>query len=290
MNKTHCPELKIPFKIGAFFSLFAILAHGSLGETVEGVIAQIDRGSNSLTLDTGTPEHGKLDLRIGRGDSQIYEEGDKIRGDLAKVGGTLRLQTIWPNDSRARGTISNLGNKLRRNTASRGSKAFRAVGEYMPKFALFDDKGDLFLSESLKDNYVVMNFIFTRCTMQNMCPAATERMKRLQAMAREQEIENLELLSVSLDPEFDTPGIFTAYAKDKEIPTDNFHFLSGPTQIIEDLKKQMGILAEKDPDEIIKHTLSTALIDPSGKVIYRIPGSMWDPEVFIRQIKKDKDE
>jgi protein SCO1 len=158
----------------------------------------------------------------------------------------------------------------------------------MPRFALYDSDGSLFLSESLKGRYAVMNFIFTRCTVATMCPAATERMGELQRMARERGIDDLSLVSVTLDPAYDTPGIFTAYAADKGLDTASFHLLGGPAAIVEDLKKQMGVLAEPDQTEIIRHTMSTALIDPTGKIIYRIPGSMWSPKAFLDKLESDR--
>ncbi len=274
--------------LNSLLSVLLISAAGLQGaENVEGVIEAVDREAMTLQLRTGHGKDAVLRASIGRGDARILDQGDAIRGELVPYGKGQRLQTIRPNEPEKRGTVARLGRFLRKDTLKRGSKVFRGVGEYIPKFALYDTNGDLFLSESLKGSYAVMNFIFTRCTMPTMCPAATERMKQLQAMAEEAGIEDLELVSVTLDPEYDTPGIFTAYAADKGIPTDNFHFLGGPVQIVEDLKKQMGVLAEKHPEEIVRHTMSTALIDPTGKIIYRIPGSMWSPEAFLREIRKD---
>ncbi|MGA1204537.1 MAG: SCO family protein [Opitutales bacterium] len=256
---------------------------------VEGTILSIDREGMQLVLRLdvqGDPEQRAF---IGRGDAQILNAGDRVRGDLVSFGEDHRLQTIWPNDAVKRGTISRLGDALRKDTLHRGSKVFRGVGEYMPKFALYDTDGSLFLSESLKGSYAVMNFIFTRCANPNMCPAATGRMKELQEMMAAEGIDDLQLVSITLDPEYDTPGIFSAYAADKELDTRSFHLLGGPVQIVEDMKVQMGVLSEPDEEEIIRHTMSTALIDPTGKIIYRIPGSMWSPKSFLKQYYKDKD-
>jgi len=254
---------------------------------VEGVIESVDRTGLSLVLTLGTDT---VQASIGRGDARILNPGQAVRGDLVPFGKGQRLQTIWPNDPDIRGTISRLGDRLRRDTLQRGSKVFRGVGEFMPKFALYDTDGSLFLSESLKGNYVVMNFIFSRCANMKMCPAATERMVQLQGLAREAGIENFRQVSVTLDPEYDTPGIWTAYASDKGIDTATFHLLGGPARIVEDLKLQMGVLSEPDEEEIIRHTMSTALVDPTGKIIYRIPGSMWGPEAFIKRIQRDLGE
>lgn len=254
-------------------------------ETVEGLIVSVNPSTSTVELTTGG---APVRAAVGRGDVTILRPGDAVRGDLVPYGDGLRLQTIWPNDPVSRGTIARMGTALRKDTVHRGSKVFRGVGEYMPKFALYDTDGSLFLSESLKGNYVIMNFIFTRCANPRMCPAATARMKELQDMARAEGITDLRLVSITLDPDYDTPGIFTAYANDKELDTGTFHLLGGPAQVVEDLKVQMGVLAEPDEEEIVRHTMSTALIDPTGKIIYRIPGSMWSPKAFLKQYAKDK--
>lgn len=258
------------------------------GGQIEGRVLEVDREGLRMRIATGTAEHGDVEVRVGRGDAAIWNAGDAVRGELVQVGGNLRLQTIWPNDPVIRGSLARFGEQLNRDTLQRGSKVFRGVGENMPRFALLGNDGKLFLSETLKGKYVVMNFIFTRCTQPTMCPAATERMRLLQQLAKEAGLsDKFVQVSVTLDAAYDTPGIFTAYAADKEIDTSSFFFLGGPASVVEDLKKQMGVLAEPDETEIIRHTMSTALIDPLGKIIYRIPGSMWSPETFIRQIQRD---
>lgn len=278
-------------------SLFTILgiillATGKTADadTVEGVIDSINREKMQVVLKVGGAGQEPITAMVSRGDAQILEAGDAVLGDLVSFGDGYRLQTIWPNDPVIRGTIARLGTQLRKDTLRRGSKVFRGVGEYMPKFALYDTDGSLFLSESLKGNYVIMNFVFTRCANPKMCPAATARMAELQQMAKDRGIDDLVQVSVTLDPDYDTPGIWTAYADDKGIDTSTFHLLGGPKRVVEDLKKQMGVLSEPDEEEIIRHTMSTALIDPTGKIIYRIPGSMWSPNAFLRQIEKAKAE
>lgn len=258
-------------------------------EQIEAIVTEIDREAMSVTFKTAGADATERVAAVGRGDAAILQKDQFIRGQLVPFGDGYRLQTIWPADSVIRGTIARLGDRLHEDTLQRGSKVFRGVGEYLPKFALYDTDGSLFLSESLKGRYAIMNFIFTRCANEKMCPAATARMVDMQKMALAEGLaEDLVQVSVTLDPAFDTPGIFTAYAMDKGIDTSRFHLLGGPAQVVEDLKKQMGVLAEPDEDEIIRHTMSTALMDPTGKIIYRIPGSMWNPKSFLKQIVKDK--
>ena len=269
-------------------ALLALGGTSTWAAPVEGEILSIDRTAMQVVLKIEDADEQPVRAFIGRGDAKVLKAGDAIRGDLVSFGEGYRLQSVFPNDPVSEGIIARLGANLHKDTLHRGSKVFRGVGEYMPPFALYDSDGSLFLSESLKGSYAVMNFIFTRCGSPTMCPAATARMGDLQKMAKEAGIEDLHLVSVTLDPAYDTPGIFTAYADDKGLNTATFHLLGGPKQIVEDLKKQMGVLAEPDENEIVRHTMSTALIDPTGKIIYRIPGSMWSPKAFLSQIQKDK--
>lgn len=274
--------------VGLLSYLLTTAAHLAWTAPVEGVITGVDAERLEVELAVGGAGERSVRASVGRGDAQILRAGTAVRGDLISYGEGYRLQTIFPNDPVMRGTVARLGDQLRRDTLQRGSKVFRGVGEYLPKFALFDTDGSLFLSESLKGKYVIMNFIFTRCASPTMCPAATERMVALQGMAKEAGLTDFAQVSVTLDPAYDTPGIFTAYAADKGIDTASFHLVGGPAQIVEDLKMQMGVLAEPDEEEIIRHTMSTALIDPTGKIIYRIPGSMWSPGAFMKQIERHR--
>ena len=231
-----------------------------------------------------------VEVSLGRGDAAVYTPGDRVRGELVRFGAGQRLQTIWPDDAKGRGTIANLTRSLHRDTLRRGRRVFRAVGETVPVFALWDQRGDLFLSESLKDRYVVMNFVFTRCPVPEMCPAATMRMVELDRLLDEADLapEDVALVSVTLDPDYDTPGVWAAYAMDNDIDSARHFLLGGPELAVESLKQQMGVLAEEDPEQIIRHTMSTALIAPGGEIIYRIPGSRWRASTFVDQIKRHR--
>lgn len=262
-------------------------------ETFEGVIVETVEDRNQIVVASSSDAEAdeRQTVHVGRGDREIARPGWEIRGELVDYAGGKRLQTIFPNKREELAVMQRLDRQLQHDTLTRGSGVFRGIGEQIPRFALWDENGELFLSDSLRGGYSVINFIFTRCRMAEMCPAATQRMHRLQQMADEADIEPFNLVSITLDPKFDTPGIFTAYAMDRDIDTSNFHFLGGPERVASNLRKQLGVLAEPDEDEIIRHTLTTVLVDPSGHIIYRIPGSLWEPRVFINQIQEHrKDE
>lgn len=266
-------------------ALSLLLGFTARGATVTGVVTATHPEDYRVTLVTAEGERSFL---VGRGDRLILKEGDTVSGKVVRQGDAWRLESIFPADPEQTAVIQRLGNQLQRDTLRRGKKVFRAVGERIPRFALWDQRGELFLSDSLRGNYAVINFVFTRCAMQEMCPAATRRMVELSRALDRREWEDVKLVSITLDPDYDTPGIWAAYAEDMGVDSARHYLLGGPDETVENLKQQLGVLAEPDATQIVRHTMSTALIDPSGKIIYRIPGSHWDPEVFLNQIEKNR--
>lgn len=250
---------------------------------VSGVIASMDdHGKVELHLDSG----GRQSARLASGDRAYLEQGDRIRAKLVRLPGGDRLETIWPDDPKVKAQMLAMNARLRRDTVIRGRQVFRSIGEQLPPFALYNQYGELVKSSDLLGKTCVINFIFTRCMNPRMCPAATTRMQQLQEMVNEAGLENVLFVSMTLDPDFDTPGIYNAYASGREIDGSNFYFLGGPRQPLLDLKNQLGILSSKDPELIIDHTMRTILVDPKGEIVYQVPGSMWGADDFLNCIER----
>ncbi|MDP0500723.1 MAG: SCO family protein [Verrucomicrobiota bacterium JB022] len=276
--------MKPLLQLAALLLVSAPLVHAA--EQVSGTFQSVDREQGRAVLELEDGE--TVAVRLGAGDAAIYEAGDQIEAELAKIGSITRLQAVWPATPNAQGQITLMADQLQRDTLQRGRKAFRNTGEKMPRFALWDNNGNLFLGESLKGQYAVINFIFSRCPDPNMCPAATERMKALDTLLDDAGLDDVKLVSITLDADYDTPGIWTAYAENKGVDLSRHIFLSGPSSVTRNLTKQLGVLAEEDEQNIIKHTMTTTLVDPTGTIIYRLPGTMWSPEVFVKKIQQDR--
>lgn len=100
-------------------------------------------------------------------------------------------------------------------TMSGATKATRSVAEYtVPQVTLVRDDGrSVSLPDELNDGRpVVMNFIFTTCT--SICPLLSQTLARLQDELGA-ERDRVHIVSISIDPEEDTPAVLAAYA---EIP------------------------------------------------------------------------
>lgn len=276
----------------SFFVFLGLFTASSLlaEQHVSGVILEREGASPVLRIQfDGIPQGQDSDtlrVRVGAGDWNYLRAGDPIRGRLLQEPDGLRMETIWPNDAQTAAQMTAINNQLRRDTGVRGRKVFRSVGESMPPFALYNQFGELVTHRDLKGHTVVVNFIFTRCRNPRMCPAATARMHNLQEVINEHGLEDVRLVSMTLDPDYDTPGVFNTYAYNRSIEGRNFLFLGGPRQALLDLKEQLGILAMPDEKEIINHTMRTILVDPSGKIVYQVPGSQWSVDDFLTRIEK----
>jgi protein SCO1/2 len=266
----------------ALSALLASQATAGKASEVSGVIQSIDENGNAgLKLDSGAIQSA----RLSRGDQAYLEAGDRIRARMIEQPGGYQLETVWPDDPKVKAQMLAINSRLRRDTEVRGRQVFRSIGESLPPFALYNQFGELVRSIDLRGKICVINFIFTRCMNPRMCPAATTRMQQLQEKAKEAGHENVLFISMTLDPDFDTPGIFNDYAAARDIDGSNFYFLGGPKPVLFDLKEQLGILASKDPKLIIDHTMRTIIVDPAGKIVYQVPGSMWGIDDFLKRIE-----
>lgn len=227
-----------------------------------------------------------MEFLVNTGDIANAREGQRIRADMIPSDtGDYRLENIWPDDQMADATIKAGADALRQDTMIRGRRAYREVGENLPDFALYDQTGQVVQSARFRGKQIMLNFIYTRCPVATMCPAATMKFMETQRLAQEAGVTNLELVSITLDPEYDTPGVLREYAEARGIETGNFSFLTGPERAIKDLLTQFGVIAEFDGN-MIQHTLTTLLIDEHGRIIHRADGSVWEPKDFVTKMRR----
>ena len=226
-----------------------------------------------------------MDFKASKGDLGNAKPGQRIRAELVVRGNEFSLEKIWPDDAVTTRAVTAAANALVQDTAMRGKEAYREIGEAIPDFTLLDQDGRTVSASRFRGKQVVLNFIFTRCPIATMCPAATMRMMDLQKAAAAAGAKDFELVSISLEPEYDTPGVLKEYAQVRGIDTANFSFLTGPDTAVRQLLAQLGVIREFEGNTI-KHSLATVLINEQGKITYRVDGSVWLVEEFVRRLKK----
>jgi protein SCO1/2 len=97
------------------------------------------------------------------------------------------------------------------------------------------------------------------------------------------------LLSITIDPEFDTPQVLRSFgapyaARRGEPPFAHWEFATGSPEQIKQTAEFFGLQYWPEADEII-HTLRTAVIAPDGKLLKVYRGNEWKPDEIIRDLQ-----
>jgi len=267
----------------------AAAAPGDKRYPLTGEVVAVDKAHNQLTVAhdavPGLMPGMTMEFAVSAGDAASVHPGERIRAELVANLKAPRLENIWPDDRASADAVSAGQSKLREDTHDRGDAVYRDIGEAMPEFALYDQDGRVVQSGRFRGKQIMLNFIYTRCPFANMCPASTMKMMAAQRLARKAGIKNIEFVSITLDPKYDTPGVLREYADARGIDTGNFSFLTGPGGALSDLRTQLGVIADFEGD-ILKHTLATLLIDERGRIVWRADGSEWDPADFVARMRK----
>ncbi|MFT3828164.1 MAG: SCO family protein [Opitutaceae bacterium] len=227
-----------------------------------------------------------MEFRVNSGDLALAKPGQHIRATLVQEGDDYYLRQIWVDDAATAAVLAAGAAEIDADTTERKKQfdPFRAVGELLPNLALLDQEGRIVEFKRFRGKRVVINFIYSRCPIATMCPATTTKNQQLQQAARTAGIGDLEIVSVSLDPTYDTPGVLKEYASIRKIDTSNYSFVTGPERAIKQFLFQLGVIAKPDVAGI-NHTLSTFLIGPDGKILFREDGPDWLPEHFLQQLR-----
>lgn len=100
-------------------------------------------------------------------------------------------------------------------------------------FALTDERGLVFTEEGFRGHPTIVNFVFTRC--DTICPVTSARMEQLQHKLSDRKAESIKLVSISVDPAYDTPARLAAYAERFHARSEKWRFLTGETEKVRSL-------------------------------------------------------
>jgi protein SCO1/2 len=146
-----------------------------------------------------------------------------------------------------------------------------------PDFALTDQAGGPFARADLDGKAVLMDFIYTNCP--GPCPILSRNLVTVQKSLAPELQERVWFVSVTLDPETDTPEVLRAYAKKHGMDLSNWSLLTGDTPNVDEVVKSYGVGSVRAADGVtIDHRVATFLIDPKGRIARRYLGLQHSPE------------
>jgi protein SCO1 len=232
----------------------------------EGLLLVVDRQHETATIShkevPGYMPAMAMEFRVSRpGVLEGLEPGMRIRFSARVSGNKAILESVKVLRPAPLG-----GGQLTPQT----SAARLHAGDVVPEFQLLSQDGNQFLFSSLRGHVCLLQFIYTRCPVSDVCPRLSANFAYLQRKFG----SAIELISVTLDPKWDRPKTLMEYAERWRADTRHWRFLTGTDEEIRALASRFGVLYWAE-DGALTHSSAVAMISPDGRMIAQLEGSAY---------------
>ncbi|MFY9855771.1 MAG: SCO family protein [Terracidiphilus sp.] len=168
-----------------------------------------------------------------------------------------------------------------------------AQGDAVPDFKLRNQDGRPIHLGQFRGKTLLITFIYTRCPSPDFCPRVSRNFASLnkELAANPALFAKTHLITISFDPDHDTPARLRAYGatyigSDTKTAFAHWDFAVPDKQTLAVMARFFDLGMSENADSTITHTLSTALIGPDGKVVRFYPGNEWTPEQVLADVKQ----
>ena len=169
----------------------------------------------------------------------------------------------------------------------RTTSACRSIGP-APDFTLTSQDGEPVSLHDFRGKVVAVTFIYTYCP--DLCPMLTANMVSVQDRLGSEFGSRIAFVSITVDPEHDTPEVLKQYAQDLTPISTAGLSLPEIRRSLREVEKQYGIFARKTADGDVDHTFLTSLVDPNGILRVQYLGVRFDLEEFRGDLLSLMDE
>ncbi|MFB6347813.1 MAG: SCO family protein [bacterium] len=155
-----------------------------------------------------------------------------------------------------------------------------------PDTGLVTHSENQFYFEELPGKPLIISFMYTRCPMAKMCPLITRKMKKVRSSLLEEGHSDFKLVTVTFDPDHDTPAVLRKYRRSRKIEATNWTFVTGPGETVDALVDRFKISTKQTESGQIVHNLRTYLIDQNGTIKKWYRGSQWNVDTVTDDLRK----
>jgi protein SCO1/2 len=162
-------------------------------------------------------------------------------------------------------------------------------GQPVPDVGFVDQDGRLWRPGTLAGKAYALTFIYTRCPLPTYCPLMNRNFRTAQQLvaARGALADRVRFVTVSFDPEFDTPAVLTQHATAIGADLRTWTFLTGNRTAVEAFAARFGVSVMREPDtpDTITHNLRTAVVGPAGTIARVYGGNEWTPAELVAALE-----
>jgi protein SCO1 len=152
-----------------------------------------------------------------------------------------------------------------------------------PEFSLTNQDGKRITLKDLRGKVLAITFIFASCV--DTCPLLTAKMAGIQNHLGGSFGPQVNFVSITVDPERDTPEVLRRYAERHQANTAGWFFLTGTPPEIREVAKRYGIYYKKTPRGDVNHTFLTSIVDQNGTLRVQYMGVKFNPDEMLRDLK-----
>jgi protein SCO1/2 len=210
----------------------------------------------------------------------LLKPGDEIKATLVVDGPSIWLEKVAVTKEAEGGADS----------APTEGAGEPKIGDQVPDFALLNQDNKRIHLRQYSGKIVVLTFIYTRCPIPEYCTLMSNNFSELDGeLSKDQKLYGqTHLLSVSFDPEYDTPKVLRSYGAahtgnyDKETFA-HWEFASGTPDQVKAMAEFFGLRYFPESDQIV-HSLRTAVITADGKLFKIYRGNDWKPAELMTDV------
>ena len=152
-----------------------------------------------------------------------------------------------------------------------------------PDFTLTNQDGKRIALKDLRGKVLAITFIFASCA--DTCPLLTATMAGLQDRLGAAFGPDVNFVSITVDPERDTPEVLKRYADAHRANPAGWAFMTGTQAEIRDVARRYGVVYRKTPRGDVDHTFLTSLVDRSGTLRVQYMGIRFNPVEMLRDLQ-----
>jgi len=162
------------------------------------------------------------------------------------------------------------------------------IGDVLPDYHFTNQLGQAVSLSQFRGQALAFTFIFTRCPFPTFCPLMSNHFEAAQGtlLQTPNAPTNWHLLTISFDPDYDTPERLKSYAAAHDANPARWDFLTGTLVDITALGEQVGLQFWRDPGGSINHNLRTVVVDARGRVQKIFAENKWTVEELTQEIIK----
>ena len=163
-------------------------------------------------------------------------------------------------------------------------------GREVPDAAFTDQDGRSRRFSDWRGKTVAVTFVYTRCPLPDFCPQMDRQFLAVQKALKDDPAlaARVHLVSVSFDPDYDTPEVLRAHTKKLGVDPTQWSYVTGSRESVDPFAAAFGVSVLRDdkPLQEILHNLRTPVVGPDGRLSEVLGGNEWSAQDLLAAIRR----